>query len=155
LSLIALSAAARADWPERTITMLVMAPPGAPLDVAARTLARDLAGPLGQTIVIENRMQGGGVVLLNAIAKAPPDGYLIGMTAVGPVVIRPLIDNTVTFHFDHDFTPVMMFGDGPNTLLVSPKLGVNSVQEFVAYAKTHPGTTMAHGGPGTIGHLAA
>ena len=144
-----------AEWPERTITMLVMAPAGAPADVAARTLARDLSASLGQPIVIENRMAGGGVVLMTSVANAKPDGYTLGLTAVGPAVIRPLIDDKVGFEFDRDFTPIMMFGDGPNTLLVSPKLGVNTVQEFVAYAQQHPDTTMAHGGPGTIGHLAA
>jgi tripartite-type tricarboxylate transporter receptor subunit TctC len=141
-------------WPQRPITILVQTPPGTLLDVPARSLARELSEALGQNVIIENRVGGGGIVLLKAVAKAEPNGYLLGVTAVGPAVIRPIMDTAVGFDFDRDFTPIIMLGEIPNTFVASPKLGVNSVQEFVAYAKAHPDVTMAHGGPGTIGHLA-
>ena len=141
-------------WPQRPITILLMTPPGTLLDAPMRSLARDLSEALGQNVIIENRVGGGGIVLLKAVAKAEPNGYLLGLTAVGPAVIRPIMESTVGYDFDRDFTPIIMLGDIPNTLLASPKLGVNSVQEFVAYAKTHPDVSMAHGGPGTIGQLA-
>ncbi|MBI3705746.1 MAG: tripartite tricarboxylate transporter substrate binding protein [Rhizobiales bacterium] len=141
-------------WPQQPITILVQTPPGTLLDAPARSLARELSEALGQNVTIENRVGGGGIVLLKAVAKAEPNGYLLGITAIGPAVIRPIMEKAVGFDFDRDFTPIVMLGDIPNTLLASPKLGVNSVQEFVAYAKAHPNVTMAHGGPGTIGHLA-
>ena len=141
-------------WPQRTITILVQTPPGTLLDAPTRSLARDLSEALGQNVIIENRVGGGGTVLLKAVAKAEPNGYLLGLTAVGPAVIRPIMDKAAGFDFDRDFTPIIMLGDIPNALLASPKLGVNSVQEFVAYAKAHPNVTMAHSGPGTLGHLA-
>jgi tripartite-type tricarboxylate transporter receptor subunit TctC len=141
-------------WPQRPITILVQTPPGTLLDLPARSLARDLSEALGQNVIIENRVGGGGTVLLKALAKAEPNGYLLGMTAVGPAAIRPIMDAAAGYDFDRDFTPIIMLGEIPNTLLASPKLGVNSVQEFVVYAKAHPDVTMAHGGPGTIGQLA-
>jgi tripartite-type tricarboxylate transporter receptor subunit TctC len=142
------------EWPQQPITILVQTPPGTLLDLPARALARDLSETLGQTVLVENRVGGGGVVLLKAVANAEPGGYLVGLTAIGPAVIRPLLDPKVGFDFDRDFTPIIMLGEIPNTLIASPRLGVNTPQEFVAYAKAHPDQTMAHSGPGTIGHLA-
>ena len=141
-------------WPQRPITILMMSPPGTLVDAPTRSLAQYLSEALGQTVIIDNRVGGGGIVLLKSVAKAEPNGYLLGLTAVGPAVIRPIMDSSAGFDFDRDFTPIVMLGDLPNALLASPKLGVNSVQEFVAYAKAHPDVTMAHSGPGTVGHLA-
>jgi tripartite-type tricarboxylate transporter receptor subunit TctC len=143
------------NWPERPITILEQIPPGVAIDIPARALARELSEALGQPVIIESRVGGGGIVLLNAVAKAEPNGYLLGFAAVGPAVIRPMMDKTVGFDFDRDFTPILMFGGIPNTLVASPTIGVTSVAEFVAYAKAHPDAAMAHGGPGTIGHLAS
>ncbi|MFN3658114.1 MAG: Bug family tripartite tricarboxylate transporter substrate binding protein [Pseudolabrys sp.] len=141
-------------WPQRPVTILVQTPPGTILDVLMRSAAQDLTEALGQTVVVESRVGGGGIVLMNAVAKADADGYVLGLATVGPAVIRPLMAPPVDYDFDRDFTPIIMLADTPNTLLVSPKLPVNTVQEFVAYAKQQPNVTMAHSGAGTIGHLA-
>src|SRR3972149_2497575 len=107
-------------WPQRTITILVQTPPGTLLDAPTRSLARDLSEALGQNVIIENRVGGGGTVLLKAVAKAEPNGYLLGITAAGPAGIRPIMEKAVGFDFDCDFTAIIMLGDFPNTLLASP-----------------------------------
>lgn len=154
MALAALSPAFAQTWPQRPITILVQTPPGTLIDTVMRPLARDLSEALGQSVIIDHRVGGGGSVMLKTVANAEPDGYTLGLAAVGPAVIRPLMDPAVGYDFDRDFTPIGMVGDIPNALLVSPKLGINTVQEFVAYAKAHPDLTMGHSGPGTVGHLA-
>src|SRR3972149_2009208 len=107
-------------WPQQPITILVQTPPGTLLDAPARSLARELSEALGQNVTIENRVGGGGIVLLKAVAKAEPNGYLLGITAAGPAGIRPIMEKAVGFDFDCDFTAIIMLGDFPNTLLASP-----------------------------------
>lgn len=143
------------SWPQRPITILIQTPPGTLLDVLGRSMGADITEALGQSVVFENRVGGGGSVMMKAASSTEPNGYTLAITAVGPAVIRTLMEPPVGYDFDRDFTPIVMIGDFPNTLLVSPKLGINTVQELVAYAKQHPNVTMAHSGPGTVGHLAA
>lgn len=151
------SAVANAQsWPTRPITLLVAFPPGTTTDFAARAIAQELTKQLGQTVVVENRTGGGGVIAALSVAKAPPDGYTLMMTTIGPAVLRPLIDTKVHFDPVADFTPIALAGEAPNLIAVSPHLGVNTISELVAYAKRNPGkVTIGHSGPGTMGHLIA
>jgi tripartite-type tricarboxylate transporter receptor subunit TctC len=146
--------AAAEDWPKRPITVVLAFAGGSMSDVIGRTLANDLSAAIGQPVVIEVRAGGGGVVAGAYVAKAPPDGYTLLLTAVGPAVLRPLIDKTLGYDTDADFTPIILVGDSPNVLLASPKLGVNTLTDLLAYAKQKDNKiSVGHSGPGTMGHL--
>src|SRR5215469_11580749 len=154
--LLGAAAADAQSWPSRTITLVVAFPPSTTTDFAARAIAQELSKEYGQPVVVENRTAGGGVVASLTVAKAPPDGYTLLMTTIGPAVLRPLIDSKVHYDAVADFTPIALVGEAPNLLVSSPKLGVGDVQGLVAHAKLNPGKlTMGHPGIGTMGHLIA
>ena len=144
------------SWPVRPISLFVGASPGGSMDAIARTFAEFVSKKLGQPIVVENRSGGGGVVSAIAVAKAPPDGYTIAIQAVGPVILRPIMDPAAGYDSAKDFTPIVLLGDTPNVILGGAKTPRQSVQAIVDWARQNPGRlTMGHPGPGTMGHLAA
>jgi tripartite-type tricarboxylate transporter receptor subunit TctC len=156
VSALALGIAAAQSWPTRSIALLVAFTPSTTPDVAARALAQELSASLGQSVVVENRAGGGGVIASVSVAKAPADGYTLLMTTIGPAVLRPLIDRKVGYDAVGDFTPIALVGEAPNVMVVGPQRGFNSVQDIVAYAKRNPGKlTVGHPGVGTMGHLVA
>jgi tripartite-type tricarboxylate transporter receptor subunit TctC len=112
-------------WPDRPISLLVGAGPGGSMDTIARTFGEFVSKKLGQPIVVENRPGGGGVVSAIAVAKAPPDGYTIAIQAVGPVVLRPIMDSSVGYDSAKDFTPIVLLGDTPNVILGGAKAPSN------------------------------
>jgi tripartite-type tricarboxylate transporter receptor subunit TctC len=150
----ALRPAAAETWPARPVTIVLPFAAGSMIDFVARALANDLSQAIGQPVVVESRPGGGGIVAGAYVAKAPPDGYTLLMTAVGPAVLRPLMDKSVGYDTDADFTPVILVGEAPNVLLASPKLGVSTVKELLDHAKKNGGKiSIGHSGPGTMGHL--
>jgi tripartite-type tricarboxylate transporter receptor subunit TctC len=152
--LLGAAAAHAQSWPSRTITLVVAFPPSTTTDFAARAIAQGLSKEWGQSVVVENRTAGGGAVASLTVAKAPPDGYTLLMTTIGPAVLRPLLDSKLHYDPVGDFTPVALVGEAPNLLVSSPKLNVGTVQDLVDYAKTNPGKlTIGHPGIGTMGHL--
>ncbi len=152
--LLGVAAADAQSWPSRAITLVVAFPPSTTTDFAARAVAQDLSKQWGQPVVVENRTAGGGVVASQSVAKAPPDGYTLLMTTIGPAVLRPLIDSKLHYDAVADFTPIALVGEAPNLLVSSPKLNASNVQDLVAYAKRDPGKlTIGHPGIGTMGHL--
>ncbi len=161
-ALIAIAAAVLAPraamantWPSRPVTIVLGFAPGSMIDFVGRALAHELTTTLGQPFVIETRQGGGGVVASTYVSKQPADGYTLLMTAVGPAVLRPLMDKTVTFDLDREFTPISLLGEAPNVLVANPKLGLKSVKDLVAHAKARGGKiSIGHSGPGTLGHLA-
>jgi tripartite-type tricarboxylate transporter receptor subunit TctC len=141
-------------WPARSISLVVAFPPSTTPDFAARAIAQDLSGVLGHPVVVETRAGAGGVVGSATVAKAPADGHTLLVTGVGPSVLRPLVDDKLAYDAVADFAPIILIGDGPNMLAVSPQSGFASVRDVVAYAKQNPGKlTIGHSGPGTINHL--
>jgi tripartite-type tricarboxylate transporter receptor subunit TctC len=125
-------------------------------DYAGRAIAQDLSRVLGQSVIVETRSGGGGAVASMALTKAPPDGHTLLITSIGPVVLRPLMDNRLNYDAAADLTPIVLLGDAPNILAANPKLGFHTVQDAVDYAKRNPGKlTIGHSGPGTMGHLIA
>jgi tripartite-type tricarboxylate transporter receptor subunit TctC len=142
------------DWPTRPITIVEGFVPGSMIDFVARAVAKDLSVTLGQPVLVESRPGSGGVLASTYVEKSPPDGYTLLMSAIGSVVIRPLMDKTVTFDIDTQFTPVILIGEVPNVLVANPKLGVKSVKELIAYSKSKGGKiSIGHSGPGTLGQL--
>jgi len=147
-------AVAAEDWPARPITLVLAFASGAMIDFVGRSLAIDLSTALGQPVVVESKPGAGGAIAAMYVAKAAPDGYTLLLTAVGPAVLRPLIDKTLGYDSDADFTPIILVGDAPNVLLANPKIGVSTVKELLAYAKTKDNKiSVGHSGPGTMGHL--
>jgi tripartite-type tricarboxylate transporter receptor subunit TctC len=133
-------------WPSRPITLVAAFPPNTTTDYGARMIAQDLSKVLDRPVVVETRSGGGGVVASVAVAKAPPDGYTLLMTTIGPAVLRPLIDHKLPYDAVGDFTPIV----------ASPKWAASKVRDVVAYAKENPGKlTVGHPGAGTMGHLVA
>ncbi len=152
--LLGVVAAGAQSWPSRMITLVVAFPPSTTTDFAARAIAQELSKEWGQSVVVENRTSGGGVAASLTVAKAPPDGYTLLMTTIGPAVLRPLIDSKLHYDAVADFTPIVLVGEAPNLLVSSPKLGIGDVRGLVAHAKANPGRlTIGHPGIGTMGHL--
>jgi tripartite-type tricarboxylate transporter receptor subunit TctC len=142
------------DWPAKPITIVLGFAPGSMIDFVARAVANELSTTLGQPVLVETRQGAGGVLASNYVAKAPADGYTLLMTAVGPAVLRPLIDKTVTFDIEKEFTSVILIGEAPNVLVANPKLGLKSPKDLVAYGNARGGKlSIGHSGPGTLGQL--
>ncbi len=154
-TLFAPRAAPAETWPSRPVTIVLGFATGSMIDFVARSIGNELSATFGQPFLVETRQGGGGVLASNHVAKQPPDGYTLLLTAVGPAVLRPLMDKTVTFDLDHEFTPIILIGEAPNVPVPNPKLGLKTVNELVAHAKAHGGKiSIGHSGPGTLGHLA-
>ena len=152
----ALSPAAAENWPTRPITLVVSFPAGGSMDYLGRSIAQNLTEVLGQPVIVENRLGAGGAVATMAVARAAPDGYTLLVSAIGPAVFRPIMDPSVGYDMDKEFTPVILAADSPNVLLASPKLGLNTVKDLLAHAKQKQNKlSIAHSGPGTMGHLCA
>jgi tripartite-type tricarboxylate transporter receptor subunit TctC len=160
LSIVALlSSLAAADaqsWPSRTITLVAAFPPNTTTDYGARTIAQELSKALGQPVIVETKAGGGGVVASQSVAKAPPDGYTLLMTTIGPAVLRPLLEQGLAYDPVADFTPIILVGYAPNVIVAGTQSRFASIRDVVAYAKQNPGKlTIGHPGIGTMGHLVA
>jgi len=130
--------AAHAEYPDKPIRFIVNAAPGGAADSTARVLTAALSKRLGQPIVIENKPGASGAIGLDAIAKAPPDGYTIGGANLATYVVAALAAQRLPYKPFEDFTPIAKQWTQPNLMGVTPGLPVRSVGELVAYAKEHP-----------------
>lgn len=144
------------SWPARPINMVVGFGAGGSGDTTTRIFAEFLSKELGQPVLVENRAGGGGIVAVMAVSKAPPDGYTILVQAIGPAILRPLMDPSVSYDSERDLSAIGMLSETPNVILGGAKFPARSLRELVAWAKDHPGRlTVGHPGPGTMGHLGA
>jgi tripartite-type tricarboxylate transporter receptor subunit TctC len=159
LALAAPWAAAQSSWPNRAVRIVVPFPPGGTTDILARAIAPELAKAFGQPFVIENRAGAGGNVGTEIVAKAPNDGYTLLMGTVGTHGINRALYEKLPYDPIKDFVPITLVAAVPNVMVMSADkaktLGINSVQDFVTYARAHPGKlNMASSGSGTSIHLA-
>lgn len=142
-----------ADWPQRPIRFIVPGLPAAPSDVAIRSLEDVLSAKLGQSIVVENKPGGQGVIGVDAVAKAAPDGYtfgLINLQLASAVSLRA----KMPFDLLKDLEPVVQLSTESPVLLVKESLPVKSLKELIAYAKARPGELVyGTGGAGSPAHL--
>lgn len=136
-----------AEWPERPIKLIVPYPPGGLTDTVSRILSDEVAKILGQPIVIDNRSGAGGQIGLQAMMQAPKDGYTLGLVVPATMVTLPLTNPNFPFKPLKDFEPITVAVDTYLTLVVSPKLGIHTLEDFIAYAKKNPGK-MNYGTPG-------
>lgn len=144
------------DWPSRPIRLIVPFPPGGPNDIIARLMAPQLTGLLGQTVVIENRGGGGGVLGTDAALKAPPDGYTLVITNGGSLVITPHVSPNVPYRVPQDVGMISIVARMPEALVATPHLGLRSLPELIARAKQEAGRlNIGTAGAGGISHLAA
>jgi len=146
------------SWPLKPIRMIVPFPPGGTTDIVARSLGVELQKMWQQPVVIENRPGAGGNIGSELVAKSANDGYTLLMGTVGTHSINAALftqsGNKMPFDPVKDFVPITLAAGVPNVMVVNSKLPVNTVREFIAYAKTRPGQlNMASSGNGTSIHL--
>ena len=156
LSCAALSATAAlaAQYPDKPIRMIVPAAAGGAADTLARMIGRGLTEKFGQPVVIENKPGAAAIVGMSAIAKAPADGYTLGMTFSGAMSINPSLYQQLPYDPAKDFAPITIVAVSPLVIAVSPKLGPKSLGEFLALAKKDPGKlTFGSAGTGSTQHL--
>ncbi|MES2710620.1 MAG: tripartite tricarboxylate transporter substrate binding protein [Pseudomonadota bacterium] len=148
--------AQEAAYPNRPVRIVVAFPAGGSVDIVARLFGAELTRRLGQPFVVDNRSGAGGVVGTEFVAKAPSDGYTLLMAGAGPIVTSPALNSTMPFDSRRDLTPITLIALQPNMLIVHPSLPVQTVQEFIAYARANPGRiNYATAGIGSSQHLSA
>jgi tripartite-type tricarboxylate transporter receptor subunit TctC len=157
-SLISLPVAAQANWPTKPVRIVVPFAPGGTTDILARAVAPELSKAFGQQFVVDNRTGAGGNVGADIVAKSPGDGYTLLMGTVGTHGINKSVYPKMPFDPQKDFAPITLVAGVPNVMVMNAekagKLGINSVADFVKYAKSRPGQlSMASSGNGTSIHL--
>ncbi len=141
-------------WPARPIRLIVPFPPGGGTDVISRQLAERIGAHTGWAIVIENRAGAGGNIGLDAVAKAAPDGYTIGMGQAANLAINPSLYAKMPFDPVKDLAPIAPIASQGLVVGVSAKSPVRTLADLVAAAKAKPqAVSLAHPGNGTVGHL--
>ncbi len=147
--------AADSQWPkERPIRLIVPFQPGSSSDVIARIVSQRLAERLGQQIVVDNRVGASATLGSEAVARAEPDGYTIGLANTTTHASATAMQAKPAYDPVKDFTPVVLIGNSPMVILATPKLAAQNIQELLALAKAKPGTlNYASAGPGSIAHL--
>jgi tripartite-type tricarboxylate transporter receptor subunit TctC len=155
LAAAALASGAAAQYPERPIRLIVPQAAGSATDNVARLLGAELTKQIGQQIVVENRPGGALTIGIDAVAKAPPDGYTIGMGPIGALAITRHMVAKLPYNIERDLQPICVVTKGHLLLAVSPKLDINSVPELIDYAKKNPGklvnASSSNGSPGHVG----
>ena len=142
-------------YPTKQVRVIVPYPPGGSTDILARVLAEKLTPALGQQMIVENRAGATGMIGAEAVAKSPPDGYTLLMGVNGPITIAPAIRSSMAYDTLKDFAPVILVADAPKLLVINPSIPANTLQEFIAWAKSRPQPiSFASAGVGATGHLA-
>src|SRR6478735_10800904 len=151
-----LTAQGQTGYPDRPITLIVPYAPGGGNDVMARAVAEPMAKVLGQPLVIENRGGGGGSIGTRQVAKAPADGYTLGLGGTGTLAIDPTLYPNVGYDPRKDFAPVGLIATSALVVLVNPAVPAKTIPELIALAKKEPGKlTYASAGVGSGIHLGA
>ncbi|MBS0468561.1 MAG: tripartite tricarboxylate transporter substrate binding protein [Proteobacteria bacterium] len=143
-------------YPAKPVRLIVPFPAGGPTDIMGRTAAKAMGDKLGKQFVVENKAGAGGNIGTDFVAKAAPDGYTIGLSAISSLAIAPYLYSNVPFNVEKDFVPISLVGTTPCALVVHPSVPFNDLKGMVAYAKANPGKlNYATSGIGTSNHLAA
>jgi tripartite-type tricarboxylate transporter receptor subunit TctC len=153
--LVAVSTASAQEWPARPVRIIVPFPAGGSADLMPRIVAEKLSEKWGQPVIVENRPGAAGNIGADAVFRAEPDGYTLLSAPPPPLVINRLLYQKLPYD-SSQFVPISVIGAIPNVLLVHPGLGVGSVGELIALARSNPGKlNYASQGSGTTSHLTA
>jgi tripartite-type tricarboxylate transporter receptor subunit TctC len=147
-------ALAQAEWPARPIRLIVPFTAGSSSDIVARIVAQKLGERLKQQVFVENRVGASGNLGSEAVARAEPDGYTMGLANASTHAVAPSLSSRLAYDPVKDFAPVSMLGSSPFVLSVFPGLPARSVAELIGLARAKPHTlTYASAGPATLAHL--
>lgn len=142
-------------YPSKPVRMIVGFPAGGPADIFGRSFAQALGVDLGQQVVVENKSGVGGVLGIDAVAKAAADGYTLGFNNQGSVAMAPYALASMPYNPQKDLALITTVVKVPEVIVVHPSLPVNSLAELIAYARAHPGkVNYGSAGTGGITHLA-
>lgn len=143
------------SFPSHPLRIVLGFPPGGAIDIITRVIAPKMATDLGQPVVVENKPGAGGVIGMQTVARAEPDGYTLFMGTMGNFSITPVLVKDLPYNVARDFTPVTEVASAGFVLYVNPELPIKSVADLVAYAKASPGTTnFSSSGNGGLPHMA-
>ncbi len=144
------------DYPNKAIRLVVTFPPGGSADAVVRMLVPRLNEKLGQQVVVDNRPGAGGNIGLTLVAKAPADGYTLGVGAAGALAANASLYPQMPFEALRDFKPISMLAAIPFVLVGHPSVAAKGQRELIALARAQPGKlSIGHGGNGTAMHLSA
>ena len=146
---------AQSTWPSKAIRFVVPFAPGGTSEIVARSVAAELTKQLGQSVYVENKPGGAGVVAMQDVAKAHPDGHTIILGHVGTLAVNPYMLANQPYDVNRDFIPVTMLAKVPNLFVIHPDVPAKNFKEFVTYVKKNPGQ-LSYGSAGnaSAGHLA-
>ncbi len=149
------AARAQAAWPSKPIRFVVPFAPGGTSEIVARSVAVELTKQLGQSVFVENKPGGGGVIAMQEVAKSAPDGHTIILGHVGTLAVNPYMLSNQPYDVNKDFTPVTLLAKVPNVFVVHADVPARNLVEFVQYAKKNPGKlNYGSAGNASAGHLA-
>ena len=149
------SGRAASAYPERAIRLVVGFPAGGSSDAIARIVQPNVEKQLGQTLVIENRPGAGGAIAMGIVAKAPPDGYLIGLGGAAGLGVSLGVQENITYDARKDLAPITGLASVPFILAASNSLQGKTLRDIIAMAKQPNKLALGHGGNGTLMHLAS
>ncbi len=138
-----------------SLRLIVPFPVGGATDTVARIVAPFIAQQIGRNVIIDNRAGAGGSLGMAELAKAPADGWTVGLATVSTHGVNPVVFKRLPYDAERDFTPVGLLASAPGVLVVNPQVPVRTLAEFIAYARAHPGK-LSYGTPGvgSAGHMA-
>ena len=155
LSALVCFAAHAQDWPTKPIRLVVPFAPGGSSSIVARAFAAEMSKGLGQEIYIDNKPGGGGIVAMQEVARAVPDGYTLIIGHIGTLAINPFLFKDMPFDTNRDFAAVSLLAKVPSIFVVYAGVPAKDLREFVALAKAEPGKlNYGSAGNGSAGHLA-
>jgi tripartite-type tricarboxylate transporter receptor subunit TctC len=154
LGLPAWSQASGSKYPNRPIRLVVPFAPGGLTDAYARLYAEQLTTALGATVVVDNKPGGGAIIGIDAVAKAPPDGYTLLVTTSGTVWQNRVLYRKLPYNLDTDLVPIVGFPSGPLVVGAAERTGARNWKEFIAWAKVNP-AAMGTYAPGSYPHMLA
>ncbi|MGE5615706.1 MAG: Bug family tripartite tricarboxylate transporter substrate binding protein [Bacillota bacterium] len=153
IAIAASATAVQAEYPDHAIKLVVPWPPGGAVDTIGRLIADNVATPLGQSIVIDNRAGAAGAIGSDIVAKSAPDGYTLLMGSTTVISINPALQKLA--YKPSDFSPITMVAFVPHILVIPNEVPANNLKEFIAWVKANPGkVSYASAGPGSPHHIA-